>query len=124
MTSTAISANDFSFPTFDNPVPCLEFSSSVWRIPSDLSHEDYTEGGCDKSSVADEEDKMDKLWENFNEEELRRTLSLGRKKSLEKSLEFEDMPRCNSSVFFIKKPSLLFINRILRKLFLLSRSRY
>ncbi|CAK7339727.1 unnamed protein product [Dovyalis caffra] len=91
-----VSSEDFSFPKMTNPLPHFAISPSLWRVSS-LVYPDYSkkDGGTDldissksfsftagEVKIESTEEKMDMLWENFNEEELLRVSSnsLGDKK--------------------------------------------
>ncbi|KAG5223886.1 hypothetical protein IMY05_019G0012400 [Salix suchowensis] len=92
-----VSTEDFSFPMVTNPLPHFAISPSLWRVSS-LVHPDYRYDD-DKRELAflkqrfsfttgqelkidSTEEKMDRLWEKLNDEELQRDSSdsLGRKK--------------------------------------------
>ncbi|KAF5197642.1 hypothetical protein FRX31_012770 [Thalictrum thalictroides] len=99
---------DFSFPSVVDPIPCLEYSASLWRVPSEVSFDE----GIDIKREISEEDKMDMLWENFNDESNCNS-SLGNNKGP------WEASGSSSAIVSNKKPSKLVISKVLRKLFLL-----
>ncbi|PIA59290.1 hypothetical protein AQUCO_00400290v1 [Aquilegia coerulea] len=108
---------DFSFPTIVDPIPRLEYSASLWRVPSEVSfdscrEDDGLDEGVDIKREVSEEEKMDMLWENFNDESNCNTSS-GNKGLWEASVSSSSVMASN------KKPSMLVISKVLRKLFLL-----
>ncbi|KAJ6292197.1 hypothetical protein OIU76_024169 [Salix suchowensis] len=92
-----VSTEDFSFPKVTNPLPHFAISPSLWRVSS-LVHPDYRYEDDERElaflkqrfafttsqelKIDSTEEKMDRLWEKFNDEELQRDSSdsLGRKK--------------------------------------------
>lgn len=92
-----VSTEDFSFPRITNPLPHFAFSPSLWRVSSlvypDYRYEDderelpffkqsFSFTTCQELKIESIEEKMDRLWEKFNDEELQRASSdsLGGKK--------------------------------------------
>ncbi|KAM3702855.1 hypothetical protein ACJW31_04G054900 [Castanea mollissima] len=87
---------DFSFPKVSaNPIPHFIISPSLWRVTS-LVYPDYnldedngrgeeskTKSENDAPNLESPEEKMDMLWEDFNEE-LQRESSIGKKKEAER----------------------------------------
>lgn len=74
-------SEDFSFPKITNPVPHFIFSPSLWRVSS-LIYPEYVDDDDDDDQESEDEEKqvdsqekMDMLWEDFNEE-LKRVSSL------------------------------------------------
>ncbi|KAF9594938.1 hypothetical protein IFM89_035508 [Coptis chinensis] len=136
-----MSIGEFSFPTIiDNPSPRFELSpSSLWRIPSEVSlasclvddangGQDYIDHntclssiGCGAKKTNTEEEKMDMLWENFNDE-LHRNSSFRSKKQVESSLEHDEVSKSITTLHSTKKPNLLLILKVLRKFFLVQNS--
>ncbi|KAF5727629.1 hypothetical protein HS088_TW22G01325 [Tripterygium wilfordii] len=85
-------SEDFSFPKITNSTPQFTFSPSVWLASSSVfpSLDDSGEREADlgrKSSFPcpetreEEKDKMDMLWEDFNDKELNRVCSKERNKN-------------------------------------------
>ncbi|KAB5511752.1 hypothetical protein DKX38_028780 [Salix brachista] len=92
-----VSTEDFSFPMVTNPLPHFAISPSLWRVSS-LVHPDYHYEDDERElaflkqrfafttgqelKIDSTEEKMDRLWEKLNDEELQRASSdsLGRKK--------------------------------------------
>jgi hypothetical protein len=92
-----VSTEDFCFPRITNPLPHFAFSPSLWRVSSlvypDYRYEDderelpffkqsFSFTTCQELKIESIEEKMDRLWEKFNDEELQRASSdsLGGKK--------------------------------------------
>ncbi|KAL9381606.1 hypothetical protein Peur_024641 [Populus x canadensis] len=92
-----VSTEDFSFPRITNPLPHFAISPSLWRVSSlvypDYRYEDderelpffkqsFSFTTCQELKIETIEEKMDRLWEKFNDEELQRASSdsLGGKK--------------------------------------------
>ncbi|KAL3564627.1 hypothetical protein D5086_032673 [Populus alba] len=91
------STEDFSFPRITNPLPHFAISPSLWRVSS-LVYPDYCSEDderelpffkqsfsfttCQELKIESIEEKMDRLWEKFNDDELQRASSdsLGGKK--------------------------------------------
>ncbi|KAJ6951208.1 hypothetical protein NC653_040557 [Populus alba x Populus x berolinensis] len=91
------STEDFSFPRITNPLPHFAISPSLWRVSSlvypDYCYEDderelpffkqsFSFTTCQELKIESIEEKMDRLWEKFNDDELQRASSdsLGGKK--------------------------------------------
>ncbi|KAL5721170.1 hypothetical protein ACHQM5_013763 [Ranunculus cassubicifolius] len=119
MSINSISVGEFSFPTIIKRHHSLDFTTTLWHAPSEVS--DNTDGGESVKSVADEEEKMDMLWESFNDE-FQRNSSIGRNRELKSSLEIQEMRRSSSRAICTRKQSLLLVMKVLRKLFLLHNS--
>lgn len=85
-----VSTEDFSFPRITNPLPHFAISPSLWRVSS-LVYPDYCSEDderelpffkqsfsfttCQELKIESIEEKMDRLWEKFNDEELQRASS-------------------------------------------------
>ncbi|KAF5725625.1 hypothetical protein HS088_TW23G00351 [Tripterygium wilfordii] len=126
-TSTTTS-EDFTFPTFTADVD----SPPLWRLspaasPSrPASNEQSMENkiGRSHNGEEDEEEKMDMLWEDFNEE-----LLSNRRQSDERLLDPAEMVEMGcfqalkmsqrDSALFSRRPGLVEIIKVLKKLFLL-----
>ncbi|GLT48970.1 hypothetical protein SLA2020_225570 [Shorea laevis] len=87
-------SEDFSFPKIAKPIPQqFMFSPSLWRVSSiiypdnavdeELGDEREVEFSRKSFSEKDIEEKMDMLWEDFNEE-LKRASSLGSNKRMKR----------------------------------------
>ncbi|CAK7328578.1 unnamed protein product [Dovyalis caffra] len=156
-----VSSEDFSFPEMTSPLPHLAISPSLWRVSS-LVYPDCREkdGGRELDIISSKsfsfaasevkmessEEKMDMLWENFNEEELLRvsSTSLGSKKQhSDDSLDSEPgrgvnqlccakkelkMPKSEKNISLISAPaqhkrhSVVVMFKHLKKIFLLRSS--
>ncbi|KAK9162119.1 hypothetical protein Syun_003021 [Stephania yunnanensis] len=152
--SKTMSAEEFTFPAVSDDYPNFASSPPLWRVPSEASL-DEEECGDDevkqmwysslgggnflKRTTSDhDDDKMDKLWENFNEE-LSRISSFGKnnKAAVGNSCRHEnydsDGRRAALTEFCCvhalkmparrNTPSLLLFLRVFKKLFLVQNSR-
>ncbi|KAK9095918.1 hypothetical protein Sjap_021415 [Stephania japonica] len=168
--SKTMSADEFTFPAVSDEYPNFASSPPLWRVPSEASLDDSCQGEdgggeeCDDevkkmwysslggdllkrtSDDHEDEEKMDKLWENFNEE-LSRISSFGRRsvnKAVGKSCRHENydsnverrgaltefccvqalkMPRASPAMISARRtPSLLLFIRVFKKLFLVQNS--
>ncbi|OAY35211.1 hypothetical protein MANES_12G081400v8 [Manihot esculenta] len=135
-----VSAEDFSFPKITNPLPQFSVSPSLWHVSSVVYPDDereaagfadYKSSSCFESGELDEEEKMDMLWEDFNEE-LQRVSSLSNKNQLsdQRSLSsaggHQDLQLCcvqalnmskPGSIYQPKKQSLVLVVKVLKKIF-------
>lgn len=76
-------SEDFSFPKMSYQLPNMAVTPWLWRISSTVYPADYYEGEAAADDQRSEcEEKMDMLWEDFNEE-LQRVCSLKDKKTKE-----------------------------------------
>ncbi|KAJ9171030.1 hypothetical protein P3X46_019083 [Hevea brasiliensis] len=143
-----VSAEDFSFPKITNPLPHFAISPSLWRVSSIVYPDDEREAAgfagkslssLESEVLANKEEKMDMLWEDFNEE-LQRVSSLGKNKQLSESPSSSPSSSTRDhqelqlycvqavtmskpgSVYQPKKQSLVMVVKVLKKIFLLQKS--
>ncbi|OAY34145.1 hypothetical protein MANES_13G153300v8 [Manihot esculenta] len=116
-----VSADEFSFPKITNTLPRIPISPSLWRVSSIVYPEDEGED-------ANEEEKMDMLWEDFNEE-LQRVSSSSKNK--QSSGYTQDLQLCSVQALTMSKPdrvyqpkkqSAVLLIKVLKKIFLLQKS--
>ncbi|CAA2962174.1 Hypothetical predicted protein [Olea europaea subsp. europaea] len=136
---------DFTFPRVDPEH--LTIIPSLWRISSlvhsnrtDFDLENGTRGqifrnsfskvqgemnkGARKAAAAEEEEKMDMLWEDFNEEMIHQSISSAESSGSDSEPEnkeeaIEECSRCHLESVSPKKKNLVLVVKVFKKLFLL-----
>ncbi|XP_021889859.1 uncharacterized protein LOC110808623 [Carica papaya] len=134
-----VGSEDFSFPTISNPIPLFAISPSLWHVSSIVYPDEddqkvgrFNLGGNDarrtgRFQSGEIEEKMDMLWENFNEELTR--VEERRQSKSEKidvcCVKAMNMVRKGSELECDKRPSnrMMMILKVLKKVFLLTTSR-
>ncbi|OWM65737.1 uncharacterized protein LOC116199353 [Punica granatum] len=141
---------DFSFPSATESLPCLIDSPPLWRASSPPSfsrhheHEEWRSASVDEEpaigagagavpvpgkkgggSLSMDEEKMDMLWEDFNEELLSSSpLKIRRRGKSEKDMSgrFGCVKSLSISKANADRPGVVALLKVLRKLFLIHSS--
>ncbi|GAV79931.1 hypothetical protein CFOL_v3_23393 [Cephalotus follicularis] len=122
-----MATEEFSFPVIANDHPCCVNSPPLWHASPNASHEDDDRESEQRRSRSrcggenDDEEKMDKLWEDFTIGELSRNCGSG----LDSRKSSGDMVPASSSktndamISPRRRPSVAVFFKVLKKLFLL-----
>ncbi|XP_043712962.1 uncharacterized protein LOC122661582 [Telopea speciosissima] len=150
-------SDDFSFPTITDPIPCFVGSPPLWNVSYEVfSGSSYGNRGdrsdeelqrrksfpmAERDMKLEDEERMDMLWENFNDEllpsldknkEERRFQKGGKLDSglagdkaelyCVKTWKMSKPSNSTTAMLSPKKPSLLTLMKVMKKLFLLHNS--